>query len=191
MITIFTPTYNRAHTLNQLYQSLLQQDCYDFEWLVINDGSTDNTIKELHNLYEKDIQHVKAISFSRNFKKEAAMLAGLEHASGEYTCIIDADLQQNPKYILEMYDFLENNKEGDFMEWYHILLIIMLSLIVLLLIVLTISYITYKMDGNIQIGIEEDHKLIAGLDACVTAFRILYVSTVFVDEQYRRKGYGR
>jgi len=52
------------------------------------------------------------------------------------------------------------------------------------------NYITYKMDGCIQIGIEEDGKLIAGLDACITAFKILYVSTVFVDEAYRRKGIG-
>lgn len=47
------------------------------------------------------------------------------------------------------------------------------------------------MDGSIQIGIEEDGKVIAGLDACITAFKILYVSTVFVDEAYRRKGYGK
>jgi ribosomal protein S18 acetylase RimI-like enzyme len=53
------------------------------------------------------------------------------------------------------------------------------------------NYITYKMDGSIQIGIEEDGRLVAGLDACVTAFKILYVSTVFVDEEYRRKGYGK
>ena len=53
------------------------------------------------------------------------------------------------------------------------------------------NYITYKMDGNIRIGIEEDGQIIAGLDACVTAFKILYVSTVFVDERYRRKGYGK
>ena len=52
------------------------------------------------------------------------------------------------------------------------------------------NYITYKMDGCIQIGVEDDGKLIAGLDACITAFRILYVSTVFVDEEYRRKGIG-
>ena len=52
------------------------------------------------------------------------------------------------------------------------------------------QYITYKLDGSIQIGIEEDGKLIAGLDACMTAFKILYVSTVFVDSAYRRKGYG-
>ncbi len=53
------------------------------------------------------------------------------------------------------------------------------------------SYITYKLDGSIQIGIEEDGKIVAGLDACVTAFKILYVSTVFVDEAHRGKGYGR
>ena len=53
------------------------------------------------------------------------------------------------------------------------------------------TYITYKMNGQIQLGIEEDGKLIAGLDACVTCFKILYVSTLFVDEAYRRKGFGK
>ena len=52
------------------------------------------------------------------------------------------------------------------------------------------QYITYKLDGSIQIGIEEDGKIVAGLDACMTVFKILYVSTVFVDAAYRRKGYG-
>lgn len=53
------------------------------------------------------------------------------------------------------------------------------------------NYITYKMNGSIQIGIEKDEKIVAGLDACITAFKILYVSTVFVDEDCRRKGYGK
>jgi len=53
------------------------------------------------------------------------------------------------------------------------------------------SYITYRLDGNIRIGIEEEGNVVAGLDACMTAFKILYVSTVFVDERYRRKGYGK
>ena len=53
------------------------------------------------------------------------------------------------------------------------------------------NYITYKMNGSIQIGIEEDGRIVAGLDACITAFKILYVSTVFVDEDYRRNGYGK
>lgn len=52
------------------------------------------------------------------------------------------------------------------------------------------NHITYKLNGCIQIGLEEGGKLIAGLDACMTAFRILYVSTVYVDEEYRRKGLG-
>ncbi len=52
------------------------------------------------------------------------------------------------------------------------------------------NYITCRMDGCIQIGIEENGKLIAGLDACITAFKILYLSTMFVDEAYRRKGIG-
>ncbi len=52
------------------------------------------------------------------------------------------------------------------------------------------NYITYKMDGCIRIGVEKDGKLIAGLDACITAFKILYVSTVFVEEAWRRKGIG-
>ncbi len=53
------------------------------------------------------------------------------------------------------------------------------------------KHVTYKMDGSIQIGIKEDGRLVAGLDACITSFKILYVSTVFVDEEYRRKGYGK
>ena len=53
------------------------------------------------------------------------------------------------------------------------------------------DFIKFKLEGNIQIGIKENDKLIAGLDACMTAFKILYVSTVFVEEEYRRKGYGR
>ena len=52
------------------------------------------------------------------------------------------------------------------------------------------NYISYKMNGYIRIGIESDGTLIAGLDACITAFKILYVSTVFVDLEYRRKGLG-
>ena len=52
------------------------------------------------------------------------------------------------------------------------------------------NYITFNMEGSILIGMEEDGKLIAGLNACITTFKILYVSTVFVDEEYRRKGIG-
>lgn len=53
------------------------------------------------------------------------------------------------------------------------------------------KHITYKIDGNVSIGIEYNGKIIAGLNACITAFKILYVSTVFVQENFRRKGLGR
>ena len=52
------------------------------------------------------------------------------------------------------------------------------------------DHITGQIDGRVRIGAEEDGRLIAGLDACITAYRILYVSTVFVDEEYRRRGIG-
>lgn len=52
------------------------------------------------------------------------------------------------------------------------------------------KYITYKMDGQISVGIKVDNKLVAGVDACMTAFKILYISTVYVDEEYRRHGLG-
>ena len=53
------------------------------------------------------------------------------------------------------------------------------------------KYITYKLNGQISIGIKIDNKLVAGVDACMTAFKILYVSTLFVDEKYRRHGLGK
>lgn len=53
------------------------------------------------------------------------------------------------------------------------------------------TYITYEMNGQISIGIKVDNKLIAGINACMTAFKILYISTVFVDENYRRRGLGQ
>ena len=52
------------------------------------------------------------------------------------------------------------------------------------------NFITYRLEGDILLGIKENGKIIAGLGACMTAFKILYVSTVFVEEAYRRKGYG-
>lgn len=53
------------------------------------------------------------------------------------------------------------------------------------------GFIGERMEGSIQIGIEENGRIIAGLDSCITTFKILYVSTVFVDEEYRGMGYGR
>ena len=69
--------------------------------------------RDLKKLTAEKVCKIKVVNFSRNFGKEAALLAGLENADGEYTAIIDADLQQNPKYILEMLDIIRKNPEYD------------------------------------------------------------------------------
>lgn len=91
MITIFTPTYNRAHTLEHLYQSLLQQDCYDFEWLIINDGSTDDTEKLFEEWLKKE--HPFSIRYYavKNGGKQRAINQAVHLAHGEYFFIVDSD----------------------------------------------------------------------------------------------------
>lgn len=91
MITVFTPTYNRAHTLNQLYQSLLQQNCYDFEWLVINDGSTDDTKTLFNEWLEKKNPFSIRYYAVKNGGKQRAINQALQLAKGEYFFIVDSD----------------------------------------------------------------------------------------------------
>lgn len=113
-LSIIVPCKNEEGNVIDLYKSInsvLKKIKY--EAIFIDDGSTDNTLNKLKELYESDVSHVKIISFSRNFRKEAAIYAGLTYASGEYTCIIDGDLQQNPNYLLEMMDVLDKEKEYD------------------------------------------------------------------------------
>ncbi len=118
-LSIIIPCKNEEGNIIKLHDKIKNTlKGIKFETIYIDDGSTDKTLDKLKALYKKDKTHVKVLSFSRNFKKEAAMLAGLEHATGEYTCIIDADLQQNPKYLVEMYKYLENNEEYDVVAMY-------------------------------------------------------------------------
>lgn len=113
-LSIIIPCKNEAGNVTGLYDKMSNTlKKIKYEMIFIDDGSSDNTMNELRTLYEKDMLHVKVLSFSRNFKKEAAMLAGLKHASGEYTCIIDGDLQQNPNYLIQMMEVLDNEKEYD------------------------------------------------------------------------------
>ena len=80
-----------------------------FEFIFVNDGSKDKTLSVLKDLSKKD-SRVKFISFSRNFGKEAAMYAGLKNSKGDYVAIMDADLQDPPALLPEMYDAIV--KEG-------------------------------------------------------------------------------
>ena len=79
---------------------------HDFELLFINDGSRDQTLDMIKELANND-KRIKYISFSRNFGKEAAMYAGFENSTGDYVCLMDADLQDPPKLLPEMVKAIE------------------------------------------------------------------------------------
>lgn len=85
----------------------------EYEIVFINDGSKDGTIQKLKEIKKEEKENLVIINFSRNFGKEAGLYAGLQHASGDYVVIIDADLQQPISVAREMYEFLEANEEYD------------------------------------------------------------------------------
>lgn len=98
-LTIIIPCYNEQEMLPLFYQEL-QNMIYsisdvNFELLFVDDGSIDNTKEVIRSLSNKD-ENCKYIFLSRNFGKEAAIWAGLQHASGDYVVIMDADLQDPP-----------------------------------------------------------------------------------------------
>jgi len=90
LITIFTPCYNRAHLLSQLYQSLLEQNATNFEWLIVDDGSTDETRKVVESFIS---EHKIPISYhyKPNGGKHTAINYGVTKAKGALFCIIDSD----------------------------------------------------------------------------------------------------
>lgn len=110
-ISVVVPCYNEEESIFLLYEQLdntakKMKKLANFEFLFVNDGSKDKTLELCRDLAKKD-KRVKYLSFSRNFGKEAAMLAGLEHATGDYITTIDADLQDPPYLIEEMFHILE------------------------------------------------------------------------------------
>ena len=112
-LSVIVPLHNEEGILDKFYETLSKVLVNkNYEIIFVDDGSSDNSLKILREISNKD-KKVKIISFSRNFKKDPAMYAGLLNCSGDYSCIIDGDFQQDPLYILEMFEFLENNKEYD------------------------------------------------------------------------------
>lgn len=113
-ISIVVPCYNEEESLPLFYKEVnkvteTMKAKAAFEFVFVNDGSKDNTLEELRNLAKKD-KRVRYISFSRNFGKEAGMLAGLENATGDYITTMDADLQDPPTLLEEMFDTLESGE---------------------------------------------------------------------------------
>ncbi len=115
-ISIIVPCYNEEEALPHLYDALKNlmstMSDQEFEIILVNDGSKDKTIQLMRKYSEMDLR-VRFVSFSRNFGKEAAIFAGLKAATGDYVSLMDADLQDPPHLLDEMYTFLKENEEYD------------------------------------------------------------------------------
>ncbi len=113
LISLIIPCYNEEETLALFYDASAQvaKDMkaldVEFEWIFVNDGSKDKTLDLLRELADQD-SRIHYISFSRNFGKEAAMLAGLQKAKGDFITTMDADLQDPPELLKEMYSLIKN-----------------------------------------------------------------------------------
>ncbi|MFK4880468.1 glycosyltransferase family 2 protein [Lactococcus petauri] len=108
-LSIIVPAYNEEETIELFFDEVNAQTLdlpLDKTFYFINDGSSDRTLDVIKTLSQKH-SNVKYISFSRNFGKEAALLAGLRAASGDFVTVMDADLQDPPNMLNEMYDKLQ------------------------------------------------------------------------------------
>ena len=99
MLTIFTPTYNRAYLLPVLYESLLQQTCSDFEWLVVDDGSTDGTAAVVQTWIQENKINIRYFK-QHNGGKHRAINKGVAEAKGTLFFIVDSD-DFLPNYAIE------------------------------------------------------------------------------------------
>ena len=112
LLSIVVPCYNEQEALPFFYKEICRvaeemkaSHGAEFEFIFVDDGSKDNTLAIARDLHQKDAR-VRYISFSRNFGKEAGILAGLEAAKGDYVAMLDADLQDPPALLPQMLDAL-------------------------------------------------------------------------------------
>lgn len=112
LLSIVVPCYNEQEALPYFYKEICRvaeemrsSHGADFEFIFVDDGSKDKTLSIARELHKQD-ERVRYISFSRNFGKEAGILAGLEAAKGDYVAMMDADLQDPPALLPQMLDAL-------------------------------------------------------------------------------------
>lgn len=113
LISIIVPCFNEEKSLRLFHEAVkkteeIMPDCR-FELLLVNDGSKDKTLEVMRELAAED-STVKYFSFSRNFGKEAAMYAGFCHVQGDYAAVMDADLQDPPDLLPEMYRLIKSGE---------------------------------------------------------------------------------
>ena len=121
-LSLVVPCYNEAENVAAFQDAVIGafDGCgYDYGIVFVNDGSRDATLHNLKKLHAAQKCPVKVISFSRNFGKESAIYAGMEHAEGEYISLIDADLQQRPEIVANMVKILDEKPECDVVAAYQ------------------------------------------------------------------------
>lgn len=111
-LSIVVPCYNEEETIRPFLEAtkIVEQEMAQdliFDYIFVNDGSKDNTLEVLRQVSD-EFSNVHYLSFSRNFGKEAALLAGLENAQGDFVTVMDADLQDPPEMLVEMYNLIQN-----------------------------------------------------------------------------------
>lgn len=112
MISIIVPCYNEQEALPLFHKEVsrvLQEMGESYELIFVNDGSRDSTLSVMRTLAEED-DHIVYLSFSRNFGKESAMYAGFCNARGDYVAVMDADLQDPPALLPEMFALLQSGE---------------------------------------------------------------------------------
>lgn len=117
LLSVIVPCYNEEENVPYFYEELMKQEAFfhgkdvELEIIYVNDGSKDHTVEEVKKLHEKD-ERVHLVSFSRNFGKEAAIYAGLRKAKGDYAVLMDADLQDPPSLLPEMFGYVEQGYDS-------------------------------------------------------------------------------
>ena len=117
LLSVVVPCYNEEENVPYFYEELLKQEevlrkrNVELEIIYIDDGSRDQTVREVKKLREKD-ERVHLVSFSRNFGKEAGIYAGLKTAKGDYVVMMDADLQDPPSLLPEMFEYIDQGYDS-------------------------------------------------------------------------------
>ncbi len=117
LLSVIVPCYNEEENVKYFYEELMKNQSFfeekklDVEVIYVDDGSKDRTVEEVKKLKEK-ADHVHLISFSRNFGKEAGIYAGFQKAKGDYVVMMDADLQDPPSLLPEMFSYIEQGYDS-------------------------------------------------------------------------------
>lgn len=117
LLSVIVPCYNEEENVRDFYDELCKNTDFfrekqlELEILYVDDGSRDRTVSEVKKLHEED-KRVRLISFSRNFGKEAAIYAGLQKCRGDLAVLMDADLQDPPALLPEMYSYMEQGYDS-------------------------------------------------------------------------------